>query len=114
MAFDAFLKIDGVSGESNDRVHKDEIEISSFSWGVSQLGSNGGGTGGAARKAVFQDIHFTSSVNKSSPLLMRSCATREHLKKAVLPVRKAGGNQNEYYVIKPQDCLVSSYQSGGS
>ena len=36
MAFDAFLKLDGVKGESFDNTHKGEIDILSFSWGVSQ------------------------------------------------------------------------------
>ena len=35
MAFDAFLKIEGIEGESTDKVHPGEIEIQSFSWGVS-------------------------------------------------------------------------------
>ena len=35
MAFDAFLKIEGIEGESTDKAHPGEIEISSFSWGVS-------------------------------------------------------------------------------
>ena len=62
----------------------------------------------------MQDIHFTKHIDKSSPLLLRTCATGEHIKKAVLTVRKAGGNQQEFLVIKLQDCLVSSYQTGGS
>jgi len=36
-ASDYLLKIDGIKGESTDLNHK--IEISSFSWGVSQTGS---------------------------------------------------------------------------
>ena len=39
MAFDAFLKLDGIEGESNDKTHKGEIEISSYSWGVANSGS---------------------------------------------------------------------------
>ena len=36
MPFDAFLKIDGVDGETSDSKHKGEMEILSYSWGVSQ------------------------------------------------------------------------------
>jgi len=36
MAFDAFLKIDGIDGESQDKTHPNEIEIDSFSWGVTE------------------------------------------------------------------------------
>jgi hypothetical protein len=34
MAFDAFLKIDGIPGESTDDKHKDWIEILSFAHGL--------------------------------------------------------------------------------
>ena len=35
-AFDYFLKIDGIQGESTDAKHKDEIEVLSWSWGETQ------------------------------------------------------------------------------
>ena len=113
MASDYLLELDGVKGESADSKHKDSIEISSFSWGCTNSGSHSSGGGGGAGKASFQDIHFTTSVNKSSPKLMLNCATGEHIKKAVLFVRKAGTDQQEYYTVTLSDCLVSSYQSGG-
>ena len=115
MAFDAFLKIDGIDGESNDKFHKGEIEISSFSWGVTQTGSIGSGGGGGAGKASFQDLHFASSISKASPLLAKNCATGEHIKEATLTVRKGGGDKGfEFMKIKLNDVLVSSYQNGGA
>ena len=36
MPSDVFLKVDGVEGESSDSKHKNEIEVLSFSWGVTQ------------------------------------------------------------------------------
>jgi type VI secretion system secreted protein Hcp len=35
-AFDYFLKIDGIPGESTDSKHKDEIDVLSWSWGETQ------------------------------------------------------------------------------
>ena len=116
MAFDAFLKMDGIAGESADKFHKDEIEISSFSWGVSNTGTGGVGGGGGAGKASFQDLHFSSSVSKASPLLAKFCATGEHIKEATLTVRKGGGGDKgfEFMKIKLTDVIISSYQNGGS
>ena len=34
--FDAFLKIEGIEGESPDAKHKGEIQLESFSWSESQ------------------------------------------------------------------------------
>jgi type VI secretion system secreted protein Hcp len=114
VASDYLLKIDGIKGESTDAKHKDEIEIESFSWGATQPGTFSSGGGGGAGKVSFQDIHFTTRVNVASPNLMVACASGQHIKVATLTVRKAGKDQQEYYIIKLSDNLVSSYQSGGS
>ena len=113
MASDYLLKIDGIKGESSDAKHKDEIEIESFSWGATQTGSFAHGSGGGAGKVSFQDLHFTTNVNAASPTLAAHCADGTHIKLATLTVRKAGKEQQEYYIIKLSDALVSSYQSGG-
>ena len=101
MASDYLLEIDGIKGESQDKKHKDTIEVQSFSWGASQPGSFASGSGGGAGKASFQDLHFTSTVNKASPLLAKACATGQHIKKAVLFVRKAGGAQEDFDRVRP-------------
>ena len=114
MAVDYFLKLDGVPGESTDDKHKDEIDVLSWSWGATQQGTFSGRGGGGAGKADLQDFNFVMSYNKASPKLMEICATGEHIKKAELICRKAGGKQQEYLTVKFSDLLVSSYQTGGS
>jgi type VI secretion system secreted protein Hcp len=114
MAVDMFLKITDIPGESRDDKHKGEIEIFSFSWGVSQLGSASGGGGGGAGKADFQDFSFAMPVSKASPKLFLACASGQHLQEALLTVRKAGAEQVEFLSYKLSDCIVSSYQEGGS
>src|SRR5436190_7693794 len=111
-ASDYLLEIDGIKGESSDQKHKDTIEIESFSWGVSQTGAHSSGGGGGAGKASFQDLHFTTRVSKASPLLFKRCATGQHIQKATLFVRKAGGQQQDYMTITLTDVLVSSYRVG--
>ena len=112
-AADYFLKIDGIEGESQDSKHKSEIEIQSFSFGATQTGSFAAGGGGGAGKVHMQDFHFTVPVNKASPKLMLACASGQHIKKAVLTVRKAGKEQQEYLKYTFSDVLISSYQTGG-
>jgi type VI secretion system secreted protein Hcp len=114
MAFDAFLKIDGIEGESTDKTHPGEIEIQSFSWGVSNTSSGGAGGGGGAGKASFTDMNFMSALSKVGPSLMLACATGRHFPSATLTCRKAGGKGIEFLKIKLSDILVSSYQDGGS
>ena len=90
MAYDAFLKLDGIEGESNDKTHKGEIEISSYSWGVANSGSFSHGGGGGEGKATFQDLHFGMPMSKASPKLMSACATGKHIPSAVLDLPQGG------------------------
>ena len=112
---DYFLKIDGVPGESTDHKHRNEIEIESFSWGVSQTGTHALGGVGGTGKASFHDLHFSTPVNSSSPTLMLKCASGQHLKNAVLTARKAGGDgqATEFLKVTFTDVLVSGYADAG-
>jgi type VI secretion system secreted protein Hcp len=114
MASDFLLEIDGIKGESGDSKYKDAIEVEAYSWGNSNSGTMAVGAGGGAGKVQFTDFHFTTKINKASPLLMKACATGQHIKKAVLYVRKQGGGQQNYLVVTMEDLLVSSYQSSGA
>jgi len=113
-AVDYFLKIDGIDGESQDSKHKNEIDVSSWSWGANQSGTMAAGGGGGAGKVSMQDFHFTMSVNKSTPKLVLACSSGQHIPKAVLTCRKAGTEQQEFLLYTFSDVLVSSYQTGGS
>ena len=111
---DYFLKIEGIAGESMDSKHKGEIDVESWSWGANNTGSHATGSGGGAGKVQMQDFHFTMKLNKASPSLFLKCATGEHLKEAVISMRKAGGGQHEFLKVTLSDLLVSSYQTGGA
>lgn len=113
-AVDMFLKLDGVEGESTDKVHGKEIDVLSWSFGASQSGSMAMGGGGGAGKVSFQEFHFGHKVDKSSPKLFEALVTGKHLKDATFVIRKAGGNPVEYLKITLTDVLVSSYSTGGS
>ena len=108
MAASIFARIGTIKGESQDSKHKDEIEVLSWSWGVSQSGTMAHGGGGGTGKASFHDFTFTHHVDKASPVLMATCATGEHIKEATITVRKAGKGQQEYLVITMTDILVTS------
>jgi type VI secretion system secreted protein Hcp len=112
--FDAFLKIEGIDGESSDSKHKGEIQLESFSWSANQTGTASAGGGMGAGKVAMQDFHITKKVDKASPKLMLACADGEHIKKATLVCRKAGKDQQEFMKYTLSDLLVSSYSIGAS
>ena len=108
MASDIFAKIGDIKGESLDSKHKDEIELLSWSWGVSRSGSGSREAAAGREKASFNDLSFTHKIDKASPLLLKACATGQHLKEATITRRKAGKGQQEFLVIKMNDVLVTS------
>jgi type VI secretion system secreted protein Hcp len=114
MAVDVFLKLGDIKGESKDAKHAGEIDVLSWSWGLSQSGAAGSGGGGGAGKVSFSDLSFTHRVDKASPLLMKACATGQHVKDGTLVSRKAGKGQQEFLIIKMSDILVTSVQPSSS
>ena len=115
MAVDIFIKIGDIKGESQDKTHKDEIEVLNWSWGMSQSGNMHTGTGGGAGKVSIQDLSLTKYVDKATPNLMMHCSSGKHVPKVTLTVRKAGGDtQVEYLIINLEEVLISSLSTGGS
>jgi type VI secretion system secreted protein Hcp len=107
VASDIFAKIGDIKGESLDDKHKDEIEVLSWSWGVTNAEKPTGGGGGEG-KASFHDLSFTHKIDKASPVLMKGCATGQHLKEATITRRKAGKGQQEFLIIKMNDVLITA------
>ena len=114
MAVDMFIKIGDIKGEAQDEKHKEEIDILSWSWGMSQSGTTHVGSGGGAGKASFNDLSFTKWVDQASAPLMLHCANGKHIKEATLTVRKAGDKPLEYIVIQLKDIIIASVSTGGS
>jgi type VI secretion system secreted protein Hcp len=108
VASDIFAKLGDIKGESLDDKHKDQIELLSWSWGVANSASASTGSGGGAGRASFHDLSFTHKIDKASPLLLRGCATGQHLKEATITRRKAGKGQQEFLVIKMNDVIITS------
>src|SRR4026207_2400601 len=114
MASDIFAKIGEIQGGSRDAKHKGEIEVLSWSWGVQQSGTMAHGGGGGEGKASFNAFNFTHHVDKATPVLLKACATGEHIKEATITVRKAGKGQQEFLIIKMNDVLITGVNLSGA
>ena len=114
MAQDIFLKISGIDGESQDAAHKNEIDVSSWTWQVLQDANMHQGSGGGSGKATVKDLVFVHNVDRSSPNLMKFCLTGKHIAEAQLTVRKAGGSPLEYLKISMTDVVITNVQPVGS
>ena len=115
MAFDGFLKLDGITGESQDKVHQGEIELSTFSWGAS---TGFGLISVVGARPVVQDFTFTVGASAPAPQLLARLASGQHIPNAVLSLRKAGGATAkapvDYMKIKMTDAVVSGFKTTGN
>lgn len=116
MAFDAFLKIDGVPGESTDDKHKDWIEILSYSHGLSQpsAGARSTGGAGAAERTNHQDFSVVKVLDKASAKLALFCCNGTHIKSVKIELCRATGDKQKYMEYLMSDVIVSSVRPGGS
>lgn len=111
---DYFLKIDGVEGESADEKHSGQIELISWSWGESNVGTHASGGGGGAGKVSMEDFSCSMYASKATPILMLYCASGQHIPSVTLTCRKAGGEQQEFLIVKFSECHISAYATSGS
>jgi type VI secretion system secreted protein Hcp len=117
MAFDTYLKIDGVEGEAMHAKHSKEIEIYSFSWGASNPTTVGSGSGGlSAGKVSVSSFNIMKKTDKTSPVLFNACCNGKHFANAVVTMNKASGDagQAPFLVYTFTDVMVESVQWSGS
>ena len=111
-AVDMFIKIGNIKGESTDKVHKEEIDVLAWSWGVSK------GTArtkkGLLPPACITDLSFTKFIDSATPELILNGVSGENIPTAILTVRKAGETPIEYLKLEMSNVSVSSFTTGGS
>jgi type VI secretion system secreted protein Hcp len=104
-AFDAFLKIEGIPGESTDDKHKNEIDVLSFHWGIARTGRG---------RAQVQDFKVVKHVDAASPLLFDAVCSGQVIKQAVFTLRKAGDKAIDFYKVQFENVFISSAAPAGS
>ena len=115
MAFDAFLKIDGIPGESTDDKHKDWIEVLSFDFGMEQPSSatDSSAGGGTTERVDVEDLAVMKHLDKASPKLYEFCCNGKHIKDVTLELCRAGGDKLKYLEVKMEQVVISSAHPSG-
>ena len=74
-AFDAFMVLTDVKGESKKPGHEGEIDILSWSWGFSSsaVPPSGGDSSAGSGKATFNEMTITKDTDTASVSLLNSC-----------------------------------------
>ena len=119
-----FLKLTDINGESLDEgipiFHKDEIEISQWSWELKNAASFELNQKQSTNVAV-QNVVITKACDAATPTLMKYCVLGKHIPNAKVTCRKndgftAHGNKVkklEYLTIWLKDAMVQSVNYTG-
>ncbi len=104
-AYQMFLKVDTIDGESEDPKHKGEIAVESFSFSESR--------GVSAQRPTLEAFRITMSSNAASPKLFLYSVAGTKVPHVVLSVRRAGSQQDFLKWILT-DTKILSYQTVGN
>lgn len=107
VAADMFVKLGDIKGESQDSKHKDEIQVLSWSWGVSGQTAQTPQQG----KSCAQPFVITKFVDKATPLLFVNTALNTTLPDATISVRTTDGSGMDFLVIKMRDVTITEVKS---
>lgn len=111
MALRRFLRLEGIRGESQDALHRDEIDVLSWSWGLEHPGAmHVGGAGSAG--AVPQALTILKKVDRATVELIQACASGSSISEALLTVGYEG--QAEFFRIRMWDVMVASVSTADS
>lgn len=115
MAFDAFLKLDGIDGETTRKGFEKQMAILSFSWGGSNpstIGVSGGGGGG---KGTLSHLSVMKKSDGASPKLFQNCMKGTHIKTGTLTLNKVGGQAAiDFVKYELENIFISDVQFSGS
>jgi type VI secretion system secreted protein Hcp len=111
MALDAYMKIDGIAGESKDGGYGEWIEITGYNFGSSQsttvtASSAGGAASGRTR---LTDFHVTKELDRASPKLLGASCAGQHLKQVTIALHRSGGEKVKYFEVVMDEVIISNF-----
>lgn len=110
MAITTFIKLDGIEGEATHKDHKGEIEVLSWSWGLTRPVPAGGGSGSGSGtgKATPLELRVVHRYDKASPMIAKRAAAGQHIASAVLSARKSGEGQKDFLQVTMKEVFVTA------
>lgn len=115
MSTNMHLKIDSIPGESRKKGHENQIEITSWAFGMDQQASVGHGHGSGAGRVSVRDMTLTKNICKADAALMQHCCSGKHIPEITLYCEKAGGETTvEYVKIVMKQVLVTNHTVSGA
>lgn len=129
--FDAFLKMEGISGESRDDRHPEWIEILEFSHSINNVASLAGGgnlpgspttspdapvnaraRARARARVSFSDFSIVKSIDSASPLIYLACCNGKFIQTVILEVYRSGGEETKILKIQLDSVVITNVSYG--
>ena len=112
-AADLFLHLQAkragkIKGEAASAEHADDIELCGWQWGLSA--SSGLGNTHATSRRAYSALTVTKRIDSATTALMSALATNDEIKEAKLTMRRAGGEQEDFFIITLNNARITSVQ----
>ncbi len=109
---DYYLKIEGIPGESTERGFEGQIEVQSWSWGMSQA-ARAQGREGSMPGDPTKPFVIMKQVDKASPKLAQALASKQRFPSVTVTLCRSGGDKQKYMEYKMTDVIISSIRRVG-
>lgn len=115
MAYDAFIRFEGIKGDSTDSAHKEWIEVKGFSHEITQGagGSHSAQGGHAGGRADHGDFSFTKLMDSATPVLHAYCCDGKPIPKIEFEMCRAQGDKVCFFKYTFEDSIISGIAPGG-
>lgn len=118
MAISLFLHIDGIDGEAqvSDPPYRNNIEVQSWTWGATGIGSVIPGPAAPGRASV-QSLTCTKWVDRATPKIYESLLEGKRIAQCVLSCVKqigpgATAKFDRFLILTMGDCMISNVVTG--
>src|SRR5215210_567614 len=101
--FSMFLKIDGIPGASTNERHKNEIELYSYSTGLSSCPDASGSSGGKICKAFISDLNMMLKMDKALIPLKMALLQGKVIAYADMVLEKGGTSPFTFFRMRMED-----------
>lgn len=97
-----------IKGEGAADDHVGDIELSGWSWGLSA--SSGLGSTQATSRRSYSALTVRKRIDSATTALMAALATNDEIKEAKLTMRRAGGEQEDFFIVKLNNARITAVQ----
>lgn len=116
MSFEAYLQIEGISGETLSEGYENWIELQDFDVSANQTASAtatsaGGATSG---RAYMGDFMVRKAVDNATAKLHEACCSGKHFKQVSVHVFRAGDPKVKYLEVALEEVIISAFTLTGN